>query len=105
MSRPLCLGVIVELFWFVFVFYVSPFVGALVGYTWALRAGKTRAAVIAAAALGATALGLVAGMALGVSGMGLVSLVVPFQAAFIGATIGALGIVARALGAWLQRRP
>ncbi len=93
-----------ELFWFV-LFYVSLFVGALVGYTWALRGGKTRVAVIAAAALGGTAPGLVAGMALGMSGMGLVSLIAPFQAASFGATIGALGIAARALGAWLQRRP
>jgi hypothetical protein len=91
--------------------------GPVAGFAWALRRGRPRAQAVVAAALGGAvpgALAVAAAAASAVRGTpapgalpALLGDLLPYPllTAAAGAGIGLCGLLARALGAWLARRP
>lgn len=85
----------------------------IAGYTRAMRRGCTRGQVLLAATLGGALAGVAfAAYALlaarpGMRTLALLEILLPYVAIFTawGAAIGLCGLVARAAGAWLSRRP
>jgi hypothetical protein len=77
----------------------------VVGYTWALRSGRPRLQVVLAAALGGALAGFVLAFPSVSRGAGLWGVANVLMAAVVGGAIALAGLVARAIGAWLSRRP
>ncbi|MEO7996801.1 MAG: hypothetical protein ABI852_05115 [Gemmatimonadaceae bacterium] len=77
----------------------------IVGYILAMRAGRSRGQILAASAMGGALAGFMLAIPLIRVGAGFAGLPYVFMSTLIGAGIGLAGLLARALGTWLNRRP